>query len=161
MKKWQIYLREAKTQAEFAIRCYKAFQEAERVSAVTDVFFHLHHFLVHATNIDRILDTKSGTDRHTILSDHLDLSGIELKHFRKLRNHLEHFDERLDRWVKEFDGHVFFDMNIITGTKGFPDRAYLRALDREIFKFYGENYNMTELYNAVLEIDRRLANARG
>jgi hypothetical protein len=49
MKRWQIYLREAKAQAEFAIRCYKAFQEAERVSAVTDFFFHLHHFLVHAT----------------------------------------------------------------------------------------------------------------
>jgi hypothetical protein len=52
-------------------------------------------------------------------------------------------------------------MNIMTGTKGFPDRAYLRSLDGEIFKFFGENYNMTELYNAVLEIDRRLANARG
>jgi hypothetical protein len=89
------------------------------------------------------------------------ISGIELKHFRKLPNHLEHFDERLDRWVKEFDGHSFFDMNIMTGTKGFPDRAYLRSLDGEIFKFFGENYNMTELYNAVLEIDRRLANARG
>lgn len=34
VKKWQIYIREAKTQAEFARRCYEAFQEAERVSAV-------------------------------------------------------------------------------------------------------------------------------
>jgi len=91
VKKRQIYLQEAKTQAEFALRCYEAFQEAERVSAVRDVFFHLHHFLVHASNIDRILDTKSGTDRHTILAGHVDLSGIDLKPFRRLRNHLEHF----------------------------------------------------------------------
>lgn len=113
VKKWQIYLQEAKTQAEFARRCYEAFREAERVSAVTDVFFHLHHFLVHASNIDRIFNPGSRSDRHTILAGHVDLSEIDLKPFRRLRNHLEHFDERLDRWVREFDGHAFFDMNII------------------------------------------------
>ncbi len=156
MQKWQIYIQEAKTQTEFARRCYEAFQEAERVSAVTDVFFHLHHFLVHASNIDRILDAKSGTDRHTILVGHVDLSGIDLKPFRRLRNHLEHFDERLDRWVREFDGHAFFDMNIMTGAKGFPEKAFLRALDGETFKFLGEGYNMTDLYRAVLEISHRL-----
>lgn len=37
VKKWQIYIREAKTQAEFACRCYEAFQEAERVSAVVSM----------------------------------------------------------------------------------------------------------------------------
>ena len=115
MKKWQIYIREAKTQAGFARRCYEAFQEAERAPAVTDVFFHLHHFLVHASNIDRILDAKPGTDRHTILAGHVDLSGIDLKPFRRLRNHREHFDERLGRWVREFDGHAFFDIGL-----GFP-----------------------------------------
>jgi hypothetical protein len=159
VKKRQIYIQEAKTQAEFARRCYEAFQEAERVSAVRDVFFHLHHFLVHASNIDRILDTKSGTDRHTILAGHVDLSGIDLKPFRRLRNHLEHFDERLDRWVHEFDGHAFFDMNIMTGAKGFPEKAFLRDLDGETFKFLGEDYNMTNLYQIVLEIDRRLTTA--
>ena len=155
-KKWQIYVREARTQAEFALRCYAAFQEAERVSAVRDVFFHLHHFLVHASNIDRILDTKSGTDRHAILAGHVDLSGIDLKPFRRLRNHLEHFDERLDQWVREFDGHAFFDMNIVTGARGFPEKGFLRALDGETFKFLGEDYNMTDLYHTVLEINRRL-----
>jgi hypothetical protein len=107
---------------EFAKRSFAAFREAERSSSVSDVFFHLPHFLVHATNIDRILDSKPGSERHSILAAHLDLSGVDLKPFRRLRNHLEHFDERLDRWVREFDGHTFFDMNIITGAKGFPER---------------------------------------
>jgi len=156
VKKRQIYIQEAKTQVEFACRCYEAFQEAERVSAATDVFFHLHHFLVHASNLDRILDAKPGTDRHTILIGHVDLTGIDLKPFRRLRNHLEHFDERLDRWVSEFDGHAFFDMNIVTGAKGFPEKAFLRALDGETFKFLGEDYNMTDLYHTVLEINCRL-----
>jgi len=159
MNKWDIYLQEARTQAEFARRSYVAFRDAERASSVIDVFFHLHHFLVHATNIDRILDTKPGTERHAILAGHLDLSGVDPKPFRRLRNHLEHFDERLDRWVQDFEGHTFFDMNIITGAKGFPEKAFLRALDGDTFKFHGEFYNMTELYSAVGEIDRRLTTA--
>jgi len=159
VNKWEIYLKEAKTQAEFAKRSYAAFRGAERNSPVIDVFFHLHHFLVHATNIDRILDTQPGSERHAILTGHVDFSGVDLKPFRRLRNHLEHFDERLDRWVRDFEGHAFFDMNIITGAKGFPEKAFLRALDGDTFKFHGESYNMTELYSAVVEIDRRLTTA--
>jgi hypothetical protein len=127
--KWEIYLQEAKTQAEFAKRSYAAFRDAEKVHAVVEVFLHLDHFLIHATNIDRILDTKPGTERAAILNSHVDLSGVDLNPFRRLRNHLEHFDERLDRWVKDFDGNAFFDMNIVTGAKGFPEKAFLRALD--------------------------------
>jgi hypothetical protein len=156
MEKWQVYLHEAHTQMEFAKRAYAAFRNAEAVDSVIDVFFHLHHFVVHATNIDKILDTKPDMERHKILTGHVDLSGIDLKPFRRLRNHLEHFDERLDRWVQEYDGHAFFDMNIVTEAKGFPDKAYLRALDGDTFKFHGETYSMTELYDAILEIERRL-----
>jgi hypothetical protein len=32
---------------------------------------------------------------------------IDLKSFRKLRNHFEHFDERLDVWVADYNGHPF------------------------------------------------------
>lgn len=94
MNKWDIYLQEAKTQAEFAKKSYLAFRQAEKESLVFDVFFHLHHFLVHATNIDRILDSKLGSERHTILAGHLDLSGIDPKPFRRLRNPL------WGRWFK-------------------------------------------------------------
>ncbi|HVO67764.1 MAG TPA: hypothetical protein VMT12_14905 [Syntrophales bacterium] len=156
MEKWQVYLREAETQIDFAKRSYAAFRSAEASGVVEDVFFCLHHFVIHATNIDKILDTKPETERHGILSGHIDLSGINLKPFRRLCNHLEHFDERLDRWVREYDGHAFFDMNIVTGARGLPKKAFLRALDGDAFKFHGEDYNMTELYDSILEIERRL-----
>lgn len=81
MDKWEIYLQEAKTQAEFAKRSYAAFRDAEKAHAVVEVFLHLHHFLIHATNIDRILDTKPGTKRAAILNGHVDLSGVDLKPF--------------------------------------------------------------------------------
>lgn len=111
MEKWLFYLQEAQTQIDFAKRSYAAFQKSEASDAVVDVFFHLHHFLVHATNVDKILDAKPETARYNIISKHINLEGIDLKPFRKLRNHLEHFDERLDLWVSDYDGHPFFDMD--------------------------------------------------
>jgi hypothetical protein len=58
MEKWQIYLQEANTQIEFAKRLYTSYQMAEANAAITDIFLHLHHFVIHATNIDKILDAK-------------------------------------------------------------------------------------------------------
>jgi hypothetical protein len=148
-----VYVQEAMTQVEFAKRSYAAFREAKSRGAVVDIFFHLHHFVGHATSIDRILAPQPDTDRDAVLAGRIDLSGIDFKAFRRLRNHLEHFDERLDRWVADYDGHAFFDMNVVTGARGFPRKAFLRALDGDVFKFHGEDYDMQELYAAVLEIE--------
>jgi hypothetical protein len=159
VEKWRVYVQEATTQVEFAKRAYAAFREAESRAAVVEIFFHLQHFVAHATSVDRILDAKPGTERHTILAGRVDLSGLDLKPFRRLRNHLEHFDERLDRWVAEYDGHALFDMNVVTGARGFPRKAFLRALDGDVFRFHGEDYHMRELYGAILEIEGRLTSA--
>jgi hypothetical protein len=40
-------------------------------------------------------------------------------------------------------------MNIVTGTKGFPNKAFLRALDGDVFKFHGEDYPLVPLHLSV------------
>ncbi|HEY6083750.1 MAG TPA: hypothetical protein VIU63_00045, partial [Nitrospira sp.] len=115
-------------------------------------FFHLHHFIVHVTNIDKLLDPKPSSPRAGYLAGHIDVSGIDLKPIRQLRNHLEHLDERLDMWVANYDGHAFFDMNIVTGAKGFPPKAFLRALDGDTFKFHGEDYPLRQIRQMVDEL---------
>ena len=156
MEKWQIYLGEARTQIDFAKTCYAAYLRAARNNDVCETFFQLHHFIVHAVNLDELLDAKPGTDREAILAGHCSLDGVDLKPFRRLRNHLEHFDERLDMWVSKYDGHPFFDMNIVTGAQGFRKFAFLRALDGDVFLFHGEEYPLTDLYRQLLEIEKRL-----
>ena len=100
MDKWQIYIQEALTQIQFAKSSWVAFLELEgRKGKVLDVFLHLQHFLTHAAIVDKILDPKKDSERYRVMSGHVDLSRIDLKPFRRLRNHLEHFDERLDKWV--------------------------------------------------------------
>ncbi len=157
MDKWQIYIQEALTQIQFAKSSWAAFLELEgRKGKVFDVFLHLQHFLTHAAIVDKILDPLKDSERYRVISGHVDLSRIDLKPFRRLRNHLEHFDERLDRWVSEYEGKPFFDMNLVTGAKGFPKKAYLRALDGHTYKFHGEDYDLDQLYAALVAISEKL-----
>ncbi|MHB8471345.1 MAG: hypothetical protein ACYDC8_00575 [Gammaproteobacteria bacterium] len=49
-------------------------------------------------------------------------------------------------------------MNIITGTRGFPEQAFLRALDGDDFRFHGESYNLVELVSEIEKIEGALKN---
>ncbi len=146
-------------QIDFARRCFAEFERAQAFDDVPSVFFNLHHFIVLVANVDKLLDPKPGSQRASLLAGQIDLSDMDLKTFRRLRNHLEHFDERLDMWVANYDGHAFFDMNIVTGAKGFPTKAFLRALDGDIFKFHGEDYPLQTLRDAVETLHSRLSSA--
>ena len=159
MEKWKIYIREALTQLEYAGQCSRDFEAAKSRNDTRGVFFHLHHFIVHIANVDKLLDPKAGSPRAGYLASRIDLDGIDLKSTRRLRNHLEHFDERLDMWIENYDGLTFFDMNIVTGAKGFPSKAFLRALDGDTFKFHGEDYPLAQLQRTVNELYARLDQA--
>jgi hypothetical protein len=152
MDKARIYLGEIRTQITFAKRAFSEYLWALTASDVESVFFHAHHFLIHATNIDKLIDVDANSFRGKYLSALFSGQNVDLKQFRRLRNHLEHFDERLDMWVKNFSGHAFFDMNIITGTKGFPAKTFLRAMDGHIFRFHGEDFDLDALYYEVEKI---------
>jgi hypothetical protein len=156
MEKWRFYTDEARAQIEYAKCAWGAFMNAEERNSVEEMFLHLQHFLSHAAIVDKTLYSKKGSERERVLLGHVDLSGIDLKPFRRLRNHLEHFDERLDDWVSNYDGSPFFDMNIVTGAKGFPKKAFLRALDARTYKFHGEDFDLDELHNILLAIDQKL-----
>lgn len=111
----------------------------------------IHHFLIHISDIDKIIDVRSNQFRKDIIGENI--TSVDLRQFRRIRNHLEHFDERLDNWIKDYEGHAFFDMNFITGTKGFPQKAFLRALDGMVLKFQGEDYGLESVWKSKLEDD--------
>jgi hypothetical protein len=154
MDKAKIYIREAAKQIYYAKMCFAAYKQARREGNIALIFFHVHHFVVHVANVDKVLDPKSNNPRIQVLRGCLDLTSVDLKALRRLRNHLEHFDERLDDWVAHYEGRPFFDMNLVDGTRGFPEEAFLRAMDGDVFKFYGESYDIAELFTQLLEIEK-------
>jgi CRISPR/Cas system-associated endonuclease Cas3-HD len=108
--KAKIYVGEIKIQIEFAKKAYNSYLEAKKKEEVSIIFYHLHHFLIHTSNIDKILSFDSRRERFEILNKCIDLKGVNIKPFRKLRNNLEHFDERLDSWIINHynNGYAFF-----------------------------------------------------
>ena len=156
MEKVEIYIREAAHQILYAKMCFSAYKAARLIDDIPQLFFHIHHFVVHAANVDKILDPKPSNLRKQVLRKRIDLTGIDLKGLRRLRNHLEHFDERLDDWIANYEGIPFFDNNIVDGTRGYPVKAFLRAIDGDTFKFYGESYDLAEIYKRLLEIEKRM-----
>ena len=149
MDKWRFYVREAIHQLEYAKHSYAEFKKAEHLNDTFSVFYNIHHFIIHITNVNKLFDPKVSASREAVLKGKVDLADLDLKLIRRLRNHLEHFDERLDTWIKNHDGHAFFDNNIITGAKGFPEKVFLRALDGDVFKFYGEAFPLTPIFETV------------
>ena len=149
MDKWRFYVREAIYQLEYAKHSYVEFRKAEQLNDTFSVFYNIHHFIIHITNVDKLFDIKAGTSREAALKGKIDLAGLDLKPIRRLRNHLEHLDERLDTWIKNHDGNAFFDNNIITGAKSFPEKAFLRVLDGDIIKFYGEAFPLAPVFETV------------
>jgi hypothetical protein len=149
-----IYVQEAACQIRYATMCFDAYRQARQDKNIPLIFFHVHHFVVHAANVDKILDPKPTNPRIQVLRQCIDLTGIDLKALRRLRNHLEHLDERLDDWIANYDGYPFFDMNLVDGVRGFSEKAFLRAMDGDVFKFYGESYDLAELFAQLLEIEK-------
>ncbi len=156
MDKAKIYIGEIAHQILYAKLCFTDYKKARQKDDIPLIFFYVHHFVVHATNVDKILTPKPTNPRTQIIKKYIDLTGIDLKEFRRLRNHLEHFDERLDTWITNYDGHAFFDMNLVDGARGFPEKAFLRAMDGDIFKFYGESYDLAAMLAQLLELEKRI-----
>lgn len=150
-----IYLREIGTQLRFAIFCYKNYLIAKNVADSEAVFLHTHHFLVHIANVDKLIDKliiPSNSINAKLASQIIDFSDIELKLYRTARNHLEHFEERLDAWLYLYAGSPFFDCNLVdSGTKDFPENRALRAIqsDEDLFMILGERFDLGVLYHQV------------
>jgi len=147
---------------------------SERHFFHNEVFRSIHSFLTHASNISKLLWTslphkKKGEtqeqyknrcnqikkgNRSRELRETLNLPDDEhaLKS-RKLRDHLEHFDERLDEWEKSSSNRNYVqDLIGPRGSiSGIQDTDMMRWFDPTTndFLFRGESYNLQVLATAI------------
>lgn len=148
----QIYLGELEIQSKFALKAYSEFDNVADSGKTNEIFYHLHHFVAHSASIERMLRDHN---RMALIETAVTLSDLDFEPYRRLRNHLEHFDERLDRWIDEYERQPFYDMNTVTGTIGYPNRAFLRALDGRSFLFFGQSYDLNNLASLIrITLDR-------
>lgn len=139
----------------------------------SEVFRQVHSFLTHASNVSRMFwpPTPKRKERETEANYQLRLSkndkvarAIALKKEyqldddnplkdRKLRDHLEHFDERLDHWRNTSINRIIVS-DIIGPPNAIAGPAatdMMRWFDpsRNVFTFRGEEYDLQLIATAI------------
>ncbi len=170
----KMYIYESHLQAKFAQYAYnqiiKSLRGLLNLSPLDDtvlretltleVFYHAHSFLTHVANISKILAPAKNGERKEVLEE-LDLLGrdLEIHKARRLRNHLEHYDERLETWFKKSKVHNYADMNIVprSAIRGIDPKDFLRNLDPNTlrFMFQAEDYELPKLKQEIDLIKER------
>jgi len=136
---------------------------------IDDFWYHSSAFLNSAANVSRMLwptaSTKQVDDerqrappkyRGVRLRTHLGLKGPNPLAARLLRDHFEHFDERMEHWAETSKRRIFVDRSIGNPNHmalGDPGDA-LRNYDPEtrIMHFRGEGFALEPLANALNDI---------
>jgi hypothetical protein len=150
-----------------------------RMTLHREVFRTIHSFLTHASNLSRLFwppqpamrqresveqfetrvpRVRRGRNLRAALG--LPDEGHILKD-RRLRDHLEHFDERLDAWQAESERHNFVQDFIGPkngGIVGIEDTDMMRWFDPTTnnFRFRGEEYDLQALADAVAEMQQQV-----
>jgi hypothetical protein len=161
----EAYLTEIILQADYAVL------SAQQVNTLLQnqansafVFREMYALLSHAAGVSRILWPTwiKDPDRRDIArarGDHLRQSlGIGEDHplrVRVLRDHLEHFDERLDRWSQETTHGGIVDLHIgptsFIGGEAIARGDFLRVYEpeRKVFTFRGDEFDIQQLVTAT------------
>jgi hypothetical protein len=160
-KSINLYIQEIQTQIRFANVCFGQYLVAKQKGDIDAIFLHIHHFIVHVACIDKLLDICAGSSmsiRARLFHQIVALDGVDLKRFRRMRNHLEHFEEHLEGWIYLHLGSPFLDMNLVDShTTGLVEESCLRLLvcDKDEFVILGERFDLMECYRQIGILHKR------
>lgn len=162
-----VYLTEIQTQCCFALHAVRGINQAMALCEADashhhtlhlEVFRQMHSFLTHSSNVSKLLwpVASASQERGSALRTLLGVPEASCLKDRTLRNHLDHYDERLDAWRKQDQRLIISDCNI--GPKdmieGVDDTGAMRNYDpaKKIFSFRGEDYDIQELTHAARDL---------
>jgi hypothetical protein len=145
-----------KIQCEFVLQAALSVDEAVKNGDGSKVFFGIQNLLNAAANIRKALwgsNERIATNRKS-LRDSLETDENSVLFTRTIiRNHNEHFDERIDRWWLESKRRSFLDM--IVGPRnsiaGFHEIDRFRWYDPTTADvlFWGDAFNLRELVDEI------------
>lgn len=93
----EMSIREIWTQCHFAELAYKNL-DAKSITGTDAFFSSIHSFLSHCATVSKLLEADG--DSLTI-EDVLKVPPTSIIHARTARNHLEHYDDRLKKWIRK------------------------------------------------------------
>lgn len=155
----RMFLREAWYQCEFAIL---AKQDIDASNGHNRVWFSIQSLLVAAANVTKVLWGSSNIQagKRQPIRDLLGVTDSSPLRPITMRNHFEHFDERIDQWWSdrlEHQAFGFLDLNIGPGIGNWrdpPTKLHMRNWEPETgtLWFWGERYNVNDVMAEVQRI---------
>ena len=166
-----IYLNEILKQCEYAVSAVHRMDEILRSRELPSEFFRAAgYFLQHSCAVSRLLwppgdrnreKKKRAKLRGTFLRNSLKIPDAHVLHSRTIRDHLEHFDDRLDDWVENSPHRNIVDDMIgprsAIGGSTINDKDIMRLYDpdKRYFIFRGERFDMQAIVEGVLDIQSK------
>ena len=148
-------IREIWTQAHFAEIAYKNI-DPKVIHGTDAVFSSIHSFLSHCAMVSKMLVAEDDGIPPKSIEDILNIHHSSIIHNREFRNNLEHYDERLKRWIGQYPaGANVGTYNI--GPKAMikiPNMIYVSHYDPSdnTFTFVNEDFNLNTLCQEVQKI---------
>lgn len=109
-----VFIGEIVKQAKIAIRAAERLAATNQDSDELEVWSAIQSILVAAGNVSKILwpSRKSSSARGQVLRKLLNVDDQNLLSDRKIRNHFEHYDERIEDWFEDNNSAVYMDSSI-------------------------------------------------
>ena len=142
-------IREISTQAHFARIAYRHLNP-QNISDTDTTYISIHSFFSHCAMISKMLKSKSDGSSSKSIGDILGVDDNSPIHKRKFRNHLEHNDQRLKKWIIKYGANI----NIGTYNVGsktaiqIPGLIYISNYDptTQTFTFVDEDFELKPLF---------------
>ncbi len=172
------YVQEVFNQTRFSLYAWNALQSVlstikseRKTQNIPGAFWLIHSFLTHAAMVSKIVKPSLNFSRNrskderrlselraTQIGDLLGVNSTSPVLQRAMRDHLEHFDERLDHWNVESEHHNSLDMSFISGGGGvgFATSDHFRVLDPETltFRFRDDEFELRIVADEMLRIQQ-------
>lgn len=167
----KIYLEQAQQEFNACYAAIESFNLAIRENTNDDPFTHAMTFVHRAAAASRIFwppkgINKSSTERSQNRGKHLQNAlTINKDHpifSRTLRDHFEHFDERLDAWAEESKNrniiHRLVGPRSAIGGDGIADGDIILHFDPDtkVFAFRGQKFNLQELAHGIDDLNSKV-----
>jgi hypothetical protein len=150
-------------QCEFVLMAANEINAALKARHLKRVFFGLQNLLTAAANISKALWGQAGRFalERKDLRDSIGVADDSPLRRVTMRNHFEHFDERLDKWWRESgERHVMIDFCVMpkSAVQIMDPLTWFRVFDpvsANVY-FWSEEFNIQELITEVQKILPRL-----
>jgi hypothetical protein len=143
------FQRQVKTQCEFALRANDSIDQATKLRDGSEAFYGIQNLLNAAANIRKTLwgsSDKTALDRKPV-RESLDTDEHSILFTRSvIRNHTEHFDERIDKWWRESTSKNFLDSNV------GPRRLIIGFEEIDIFRWFDPTTGEASFWGDTLSL---------